>query len=833
LAWYARENRLYRRQKAIAERYAQLRSCVNDIVLMVDDQGRIAEANDRALEVYGYSEKELLGMPLRELLAPSERNQLDEDWREVDQRGFGLLQTVHQRKDGSTLPVEVSTRVLEANGRRFQQGVIRDITERKRAEAEVCRATRALRVLSACNQAVVRTGTEDQLLHEICLAITELGGYPLAWIGFAQDDQQKSVRPVMASGRAAAYLDGITVKWSEEEHGRGPTGTSIRSAATTVCNNTQRNTAFEPWKERADQFGLKSAIGLPLRCNEAIIGALTIYAEEADAFLPEERRLIDELAGDLAFGIEVRRRELGRAAAEAALRQSELEFRTVFESASDSIFIVDLDGRVLEVNGVACRHLGYSREELQRMSTKDFDCPEDTERFPERSRALMQTPQVFEAVHVRKDGSRVPVEISARVFDFEGAPAILGVARDITERKRVQAETALRARELERARTEAEAANRAKSEFLTHMSHEMRTPLNGVIGMTGLLLDTALTAEQRDQTETIRRSADALLSMINSILDLSKIEAGHLQLECSAFNLVECLKEISELMAPQAAAKGLSYRFDRDIPCRCVCGDAGRVRQIVLNLLGNAIKFTEQGSVQLRLTVDETVSHTPVFQISVIDTGIGIPEDKLPLLFRRFAQVDSSLARRFEGTGLGLAISLELAQLMGGTITVESVWGRGSEFTLKVPLALRTQEVAERTQTDDCGGPPPLLRQRERRVLLAEDNTVNQKISLRILEKLGCRVDLAGNGREAVEMAANFPYDLIFMDCRMPEMDGFEACRKIRSRPTTGEGVPIVALTAHAVSGARDECLLAGMDDYLTKLVRPGDVERMLRRWSP
>jgi PAS domain S-box-containing protein len=608
-------------------------------------------------------------------------------------------------------------------------------------------------------------------------------------------------------------------------------GTCIRSGKISVFNDTQTNPEFEPWRQRTSQFGLKSLIALPLRCDNLMIGALTIYATEPDAFLVEERELIEELAGDLAFGIEARRRELHRARTEDALRRSESEFRTVFESANDAIFITTPGGRILEINGVACRTLGYSREEFLCMNLQDICGPEDAARVGDRSRSFDQTGSVFEVRHMHKNGSLLPAEINARRFVFQGEPAILGLARDITERKRHEAEMDMRARELERARTEAEAANHAKSDFLTHMSHEMRTPMNGIIGMAGLLMDDRLTPEQAEHAKTIQSCSNDLLTMINSILDLSKIEAGRMDLEFSNFDLVECLHGVSELVSSQASAKGLTYGFESDVRFQWVTGDSGRLRQIVLNLLANAIKFTERGSVEMRLNTGGTDSPRPVFQISVKDTGIGVPPEKLGLLFDRFMQVDSSLRRKHEGTGLGLAISRELAQLMGGTITVETERDRGSMFTLKVPLTRITPDVAK--PTDLKADQPPALSARTRRVLMAEDNTVNQRLGLRLLEKLGCRVDVAGNGREAVKMAEGFPYDLIFMDCRMPEMDGYEACGEIRLREIGERHVPIVALTAHAVKGAREECMNAGMDDYLTKPVRPADFARMLARWIP
>ena len=434
-----------------AERFSQPQNGLNDSVLLLDGQGCIVEVNDRAAETYGYSQQELRAMSAQDLRCHSQPGYLDQISREVEARGFAMFETVHQRKDGSTFPVEVSVRSIEDDGAKFRQSIIRDVSSEKRAEAEAGRANRALRVLSACNQALVRTGAEDQLLCEICLAITQLGGYPLAWIGFAEHDSQKSVRVVEASGRALAYLEDVKVTWSEEETGRGPTGTCIRSRAILVCNDTQSESIFLPWKQRADQFGLKSNIALPLICDGAVIGALTIYGVESDAFVIEERRLIEELAGDLAFGIEVRRRELDRVRAFALLRLSELEFRAIFESVNDGMIIMDLDGRILEVNGVTCQRLGYSRDELLGMSASDLTCPVDVEGFQDRGQATLQTGQVFEVTHVRKDGSLVPVEVNAHVFEFHGAPAILGIARDITEWKAAQNRATQATREVEAA----------------------------------------------------------------------------------------------------------------------------------------------------------------------------------------------------------------------------------------------------------------------------------------------------------------------------------------------------------------------------------------------
>ena len=839
LLWRLQRGLYQRRQLAsdleresIQARFAHLRGCVNDIVLVTDEAGRIVEANDRATESYGYTQEELLRMTVRDLRDGSEQAALNVVWATLIKQGWAVSEARHRRKDGSPMFVESSARVVELNGRNFCQSIIRDITERRRAEGELRRVTRALRVLSACNQAVVRSVGEESLYREVCDAITSVGDYPLAWIAAPENNEEKTVRVLEAAGRAKAYLDSIAITWADEPRGRGPVGMCLRAGEITVCSDAEHDPTFRPWRIAAERFGFKSLISLPLLCDGMVFGALNIYAPEPDAFHDEERRLLEELAGDLSYGVETRRRLLEKQRAEEALQRSESEFRTLFDNVSDAVFIIDAECRFREVNRVACERLGYSRDELVGMSIADIDGSEFATFTSEKLATLLEPGKaLLETIHKRRDGSLFPVEINARRFEYRGAPMVLSVARDISERKLAEAEAAKHTAELERARTEAENASRAKSEFLAHMSHEIRTPLNGVIGMIGLLLDTEQTAEQREFAETVHNSAQALLALVNDLLDVSRIEAGRMEMEPARFDLVDCLREISELMCPQAHGKGLEYTVDSEMACRAVLGDAGRLRQIVLNLLSNAIKFTERGYVKLVVRGDEPVNGRAEFRIAVEDSGPGIPAGKLPMLFRSFAQVDSSLARRHEGAGLGLAISRRLAELMGGTLTVRTEEGRGSTFLLRVPFTTAGEEAIpaglQHARFGPRALPAPGLR-----ILLAEDNPVNQRLSVRLLEKLGCRADVAANGREAVEMTRRGEYDLILMDCRMPEMDGYTATREIRNREGGGSHVPIVAMTAHAVVGAREECLGAGMDDYITKPVSPQELERVLERWG-
>ena len=513
--------------------------------------------------------------------------------------------------------------------------------------------------------------------------------------------------------------------------------------------------------------------------------------------------------------------EQRRGEAARQLAESEANFRLIADMSGDVLVRRTIEGKRLYVSPASRQVFGYEPEELLGKSVLDLIHPDDLElvRTPMTAAGNNSSRLTWRIRH--KDGHYIWVEGVRRFLldPLTGAPKeVVSAARDVSARKAAESE-------LQLARDAAEAASRAKSEFLAKMSHEIRTPMNGVIGMNGLLLETELDEDQRKYALLVQRSAEALLTVIDDILDVSKLEAGRVELETIDFDLAETVESAVALLAPTAQPKGIELRTRIEPAAHgCFRGDPTRLRQILLNLLSNACKFTDAGHVSVEVTLapgsaaeDSAARHQVRF--AVTDTGLGIAEDMRPRLFQKFSQADGSVTRRFGGTGLGLAISKQLVEVMGGEIGFVSELGRGSTFWFGLPLA----RGAYAGSTDLRAEPRPVTaapaQSRSLRVLLAEDNGINREFALAVLSRAGHSVVSAADGREAVAAVSEQVFDVVLMDVEMPELDGVRATQEIRRLPKPACDVPIIGLTAHAMAGARERYLAVGMSDYLAKPV--------------
>lgn len=775
-------------------RFRQVWEASVEGLLVVDREGLVVLTNPALESMFGYSSEALFGQSVDMLLPETMRAQ-----HSVDRGIFihapqarqmaGMRDVVGRRKDGSEFYIEVSLSGMNVAGEDYVLATVSDISSRKKAEIGLRQSEQRLRLaMDAAN-----AGTWEWYLESNenfwSDEIWKLYGLQENKVAPSFDAWKNCVHPNDLE-RVQAVLDDAVAKQAEFEMDwqvRMPASESPR------------------W--------LLSR-GQPIRDAN---GKLTHYIGIVVDISARKRAEIK---------LEQHRNEL-----EQLVEYRTAELSSLYNQAPCGYHSLDRDGMFITVNDTELSWIGYTREEMiGRMHAVDILAPHSKDLFDINFPILMKTGELagLECDFVRKDGSLMPILLHARaIFDINGQFShTLSTIIDNTGRK--QAEKAwITAREA------AESANRAKSVFLANMSHEIRTPLSAIIGLSHLMKRGSIDPEHANFLAKIDSSAHHLLAVINDILDLSKIEADKFVLEETDFNVLDTTQNVVSMLQEQTAKKSVSLTVEGDQFPSLLRGDPTRFTQALLNLVGNAVKFTDHGAIVIRIRQQPINDNQVLVRAEVEDSGIGISPDDMRRLFTPFEQVDGSHTRRYSGTGLGLAITRRLAELMGGKAGVESIPGKGSTFWFTARLKIATEQTLTSQDSQTCEPDTDILKNKFAglQILVVEDEPINQLIATTFLEDIGMVVKVANNGREAVNLVAVEPFALILMDMQMPEMDGIEATRKIRELATQWHTLPIVAMTANAFMEDRAQCLEAGMDDFITKPIDPEKFYTLLLYW--
>jgi ammonium transporter len=946
-----------------------------DGIIGINPDGLVTTWNPQAARIFGWSRDQIIGQSFTDTIIPLQyRKAHMEGLKRFASTRKGTI--VNQRltlpalhRNGQEFPIELTIIPIVQGTTYSFYAFVRDLTEQQRTEAALRQETALMQLMQQVAIAANDAQSVDVAFQASLDRICDYTGWPVAHVYFREDEHALTLTP-----STLWYLENpqefLTFRTLTEQitfpSGVGLPGQVLAQGRAAWIPDITQDANF-PRARMAGDLGIRGAFAFPIMTGNTVMGVLEFFSRSVESPNPRMLEVMENIGTQLGRVLERKRGELAR-------EESDARMRGIVETAADAIITINEQGSIQSYNSSAAKVFGYSPDEAigQNVSLL-MPSPHHEQHNVYLARYLAGTPSTIfgksrELVGKRKDGSTFPMELAVSEVKLGIRRAFTGIIRDISDRKRTE-------QELREAKERAETAATIKSQFLATMSHEIRTPMNGVIGMTGLLLETDLTSQQRQFAETVRSSGETLLTLINDILDFSKIEAGKLEFETIDFDLRTTLEETLELLAGPAGKKHLELvgLVSATVPT-ALQGDPGRLRQILMNLVGNAIKFTSVGEVVVHIQGLEETGETGTVRVEVKDTGIGIPPEAQAKLFQPFSQADSSTTRQFGGTGLGLAISRQLVEQMGGTLGVESTPGQGSTFwftarfakqpsnahvirpgnirlvglkvcgvddhptnrhlllqyfqdwhmngsTAATPdealnlmrqaaqqgkpfdLAILDMEMPEidglelahtikadptiasvrlvlltslgrrgdakaaqeagfigyltkpirKGQLQACletvmgfepqdttAVPRPFItahhllelgRQKSARILVADDHQVNQQLAVMLMERLGHRADVVGNGQEAIEALSRIPYDAILMDCQMPEIDGYEATRIIRMSEGQTRHTPIIAMTANAIQGDREKCLKAGMDDYLSKPLRPEELARVLAHW--
>jgi PAS domain S-box-containing protein len=919
LKYYKTQYQYQLEREALTKHFNYMFKHANDVIILSDVNGKIVEVNEKSTIVYGFTEDEFLNMHIVDLRTPETRSLYYDAFDEVNKKGGKVIEVEHVKKDGTIINIENSVRVIDVDGVKYYQSIIRDITERKESERKIKESeselralfasmkdviivvdkngkivkiapsnlnllfkpaeelvgktikesipskqadlfqsyfdivlktkksinveynlpinnklkwfdatlsplgndkvilvardvterkikenkieqlTKIYKVLSNVNQAIVRFRDVNDLFAEVCKVIVEDGKFKMAWIGLI-NESTGNLDIKSKYGENTEYLEHLKLNIGFDDNNVGPVFITLLSGKNSVCNNINLEYKIPnpPWRELALKKGFRSLASFPIRSVGKPEGALVIYSSKEDNFKENEIQLFEELASDINYALEFFEKE-------DLIRKlsSGIEYSFV------SIAITDLNGIIEFVNPKFTESCGYNVEELIGKDIKMLRPPdlweeEDTELWE----ILKEKGEWSGELPIQKKNGEIYWEfaVMSPIKNDKGETThLLSVKEDITKRKQVEEELRL-------AKEKAEEANKMKSNFLANMSHELRTPMTGILGFAELMYNELIDEELKEMSGMILKGGMRLTDTLNSILDLSSIEANKIEINIQERNIIELINDSIRLFELSAKQKGINVKFlpDNDTPKAKV--DERLFNQVMNNLLNNAIKFTEEGEIKVLCGRYESDEESFVF-IKVKDTGIGISQKDIDKIFEPFRQVSEGLSRKYEGTGLGLTISKKFIELMSGKLTVESKISKGSVFTVLLPIAKGMQTakiptvIRETKSTKNFKTPPNILH--------VEDDLLGRKV-VKVLLKRECNVTDVEDGETAILLAKKEKFDLVLMDINLRGISGIETAMAMRTIPGF-EKIPIIAVTAYAMVGDKEEFIRNGCTHYLSK----------------
>lgn len=875
-------------RKRADERFRLVVEAAPNSMIMVDKDGKVVLANLQTEKLFGYARSELMGQPI-EILVPERYRSRHPGHRtgffnNPQTRSMGAGRELYGRKkDGTEVPIEIGLNPIQTADGLFVLASIIDISERKRLETDFRLLVEGVQDYAIItldkngNVSSWNAGAErfkgykaDEIIgkhfsifyppediqsgkpeRELQIAKTQGRVEDEGW-RIRKDGTKFWANIIVTALKEGGELRGflkvtrdLTERRRMEERFRQVVEAApnamimVDKEGKIVLSNLQTEKLFG--YDRAELLGQPIEMLVPERYRLQHPGHRKVFFQHPKArSMGAGRELFGRRKDSSEVPIEIGLNPMETSEGAFVLasiiditerKRAEDRFRLAVEAAPNAMLMIDRDGKILMANRQTEVLFGYDRNFLLGQPIEILVPERFRSKHPEHRSGFYAHPRTRsmgagrDLYGSRQDGTEVPVEIGLTPVETEKELFVLASIIDITERKKNEQLLAAREAALE--------ASQMKSQFLANMSHEIRTPMNGIIGMTGLLLDKPLEPDEREYAQTIKKSADNLLTIINDILDFSKIEAGKLDLELIEFDLNQVLSDLEKVFSFDAKQKNISFIFNVPTFSTQFKSDPSRIRQIISNLINNAVKFTNSGSVTFQVMILDESTEKFHLKFEIIDTGIGLAQKSIDKLFQTFSQADESTTRKFGGTGLGLSISKKLVELLGGKIGVVSKESSGSNFWFEIEIEKCSQVSSNLKQVQEIKIEPDWYKP-GLRLLVAEDNQVNQLVIKKTLEKLGLKSDVVANGLEVIAALRKIPYDLVLMDCQMPEMDGYEATRVVRADSTLSKrNTPIVAMTANAIKGDREKCLAVGMNDYVSKPIQIHILHDTLKKWLP